>query len=66
MGGIAMINSSNLPQYKTVFYRNNPQTGFYTKTEQQPEITHVMRLPYECIKDSALLKLPQKLRFFER
>ena len=47
MGGKAMINSSNLPQYKTVFYRNNPQTGYYTKTEQQPEITPVMRLPYQ-------------------
>ena len=36
-----------LPQYKTVFYRNHPQTGYYTKTAQQPEKTPVMRLPYE-------------------
>lgn len=37
----------NLPQYKTVFYMNNPQTGYYTKTPQQPEKMPVMRLPYE-------------------
>ena len=36
-----------LPQYKIVFYRNHPQTGYYTKTAQQPEKTPVMRLPYE-------------------
>lgn len=42
-----MYNVQTLPQYKTVFYRNNPQTGYYTKTAQQPEKTPVMRLPYE-------------------
>ena len=42
-----MYNSTNLPAYKFVFYKNNPQTGYYTKTEQQPEKTPVMRLPYE-------------------
>jgi hypothetical protein len=35
------------PKYKIVFYRNHPQTGYYTKTAQQPEKTPVMRLPYE-------------------
>ena len=42
-----MYNSTNLPAYKVVFYQNNPQTGYYTKTKQQPEKTPVMRLPYE-------------------
>ena len=40
-------NSSFLPTYKVVLYRNNQQTGYYTKTVKQPEITPVMRLPYE-------------------
>lgn len=36
-----------LPQYKIVFYRNHPQTGYYTKTARQPDKIPVMRLPYE-------------------
>ena len=39
--------SSFLPSYKVVFYRNHPQTGYYTKTAKQPDTTPVMRLPYE-------------------
>lgn len=42
-----MINSSNLPIYKVVFYLNNPETGYYTKTETQPEKTPVLRLPFQ-------------------
>jgi hypothetical protein len=42
-----MFNRANLPAYKIVFYGNNPQTGYFTKREQQPEKTPVMRLPYE-------------------
>ena len=42
-----MFNSSNLPSYKVVFYATNQQTGYYTKTEKQTELTPVMRLPYE-------------------
>ena len=42
-----MINSSILPQYKTVIFANNPQTGYYTKTSKQPCKTPVMCLPYE-------------------
>jgi hypothetical protein len=37
----------NLPQYRTVFYRMNPETGYFTKTEKQPEKEPFMRLPYE-------------------
>jgi hypothetical protein len=42
-----MRKSSNLPQYKAVAYRFNPEAGYYSKTPQQPEKTPVMRLPYE-------------------
>lgn len=42
-----MYNSSNLPDYKAAFYANDPQTGYYTKTAEQPEKTPVMRLPYQ-------------------
>lgn len=42
-----MFNRSNMPQFRAVFYANNPQTGYYTKTLKQPEKTPVMRLPYE-------------------
>ncbi len=37
----------NLPQYKPVYYTLNPQSGYYTKSLQQPLKTPVMRLPYE-------------------
>ena len=47
MGGAAMFNSIHLPAYKAVFYANDPQTGYYTKTIEQPEKTPVMRLPYQ-------------------
>lgn len=42
-----MNNVQILPQYKTVFFRNQPQTGYYTKTARQPENMPVMRIPYE-------------------
>ena len=42
-----MFNSSNWPVYKIVSYANNPATGYYIKTIEQPAITPVMRLPYE-------------------
>lgn len=42
-----MYNSTNLPQHKIVFYANDAQTGYYTKTPQQPDKTPVMRLPYQ-------------------
>ena len=42
-----MHNSSNLPQYKTVFYTNDLKTGYYAKTGSLPPKTAVMRLPYE-------------------
>lgn len=47
MGGLAMFSSTHLPQYKAVQYANNPETGNYTKTPEQPEKTPVLRLPYE-------------------
>ncbi len=47
MGGLPMFSSSNMPVYKVVFYGNDPQTGYYTKREQQPDKTPVMRLPYQ-------------------
>ena len=42
-----MYNSIHLPAYKAVCYTNNLQTGYYTKTAEQPEKTPVMRLPYQ-------------------
>ncbi len=42
-----MNNRSNFPIYKAVEYLFNPEVGYYAKTPQQPEITPVMRLPYE-------------------
>jgi hypothetical protein len=42
-----MYNHINMPVYKIVFYANNSQTGYYTKTQEQPSKTPVMRLPYE-------------------
>ena len=41
-----MFNNTHLPAYNVVFYANDPQTGYYTKTIEQPEKTSVMRLPY--------------------
>lgn len=42
-----MQTTFNLPQYRTVYYQVNPSTGYFTKTETQPEKTPVMRLPFE-------------------
>lgn len=42
-----MQTQFNLPQYKTVVYELNPETGYYTKSKLQPLKTPVMRLPYE-------------------
>ena len=42
-----MTDIFNFPQYRTVYYGFNPETGYYTKSEKQAEKTPVMRLPYE-------------------
>ena len=34
-------------QYKTIFYSLNMATGYYTKSEIQPERIPFMRMPYE-------------------
>lgn len=36
-----------LPQYHTASFLNHPQTGYFTKTPQQPDKVPVLRLPYE-------------------
>ena len=42
-----MTTLFNLPQYRTVIYRLNPETGYYTKTAKQVDKMPLMRLPYE-------------------
>ena len=42
-----MTDIFNFPQYRTVYYGFNPETGYYTKSEKQAEKTPLMRLPYE-------------------
>lgn len=42
-----MVKTFNLAGHRTVFYALNPETGYYTKSEKQPEKSPVMRLPYE-------------------
>ena len=42
-----MQQTFNLPQYKAVTYYSNPETGYFTKTTEQPHKTPVMRLPYQ-------------------
>jgi len=42
-----MSNNFNFPQYRTVYYELNPLTGYYTRSEKQPEKSPLMRLPFE-------------------
>ena len=42
-----MVKTFNLAGHRTVFYAFNPETGYYTKSEKQPDKSPVMRLPYE-------------------
>lgn len=39
--------NSIVPNFKTIYYANNPETGYFTKTHFQPDITPLMKLPYE-------------------
>ena len=41
------MKNSNTPTFKAIYYTNNPETGYFTKTEKQAEKPPVMRLPYE-------------------
>jgi hypothetical protein len=41
------MTNSITPKYKVVYYNNNPETGYFTKTEKQAEKTPVMRLPFQ-------------------
>ena len=52
-----MYNSTHLPAYKAVFYANDPETGYYTKTPQQLEKTPVMRLQYQLKVEPTILHL---------
>lgn len=42
-----MSNIFNLAMYRTVYYELNPATGYYTRSEKQPEKSPLMRLSYE-------------------
>lgn len=42
-----MVKTFNLAGHRTVFYALNPETGYYTKSEKQPEKSPLMRLSYE-------------------
>jgi hypothetical protein len=41
------MKNSIKPHFKVVYYTNNPETGYFTKTVKQAEKTSVMRLPYQ-------------------
>lgn len=42
-----MSNKFNLPHFKSINYRFNPETGYYTKTEKQALESTLMRLPFQ-------------------
>ena len=42
-----MSSKFNLPQFKAINYRFNPETGYFTKTEKQALESSLMRLPYQ-------------------
>ena len=44
----------NLPNYKHVVYAINMQTGYFTKTNQQPELTTVQIMPYELKREKTV------------
>ena len=50
-----MRNPQFLPQYKTVFYAYDPQTGQYIKTSRNAQETPVIRLPYQLKTEPAIL-----------
>ena len=37
----------NIPHYVPVWYKNNPETGYYTKTPEQPQKEVFNTMPYE-------------------
>lgn len=41
------MTNSITPIFKVVYYTNNPETGYFTKSEKQAEKTPVMRLPFQ-------------------
>lgn len=45
------MNTFNLPIYKWVTYSFNPQTGFFNKTDRQPEKHAVNSLPFELKRE---------------
>ncbi len=46
-----MLQTINLPVYKWVVYTFNPKTGFYTKSEKQPERFPCNALPFELKRE---------------
>lgn len=42
-----MSTFNTLPNHKTIVYELNQQSGYYTKSDTQPERYPVMRLPFE-------------------
>jgi hypothetical protein len=41
------MTNSITPIFKVVYYTNNQEIGYFTKTEKQAEKTPVMRLPFQ-------------------
>ena len=50
-----MTNTAILPQYKTIYYGYDPETGYYTKTLKNAQETPCMRLPYKLKIEAAIL-----------
>ena len=42
----------NLPHYVAVSYERNPETGYFTKTAEQPDLVPFNRAPYELKVES--------------
>ncbi|MFL5739877.1 MAG: hypothetical protein ACJ75B_06640 [Flavisolibacter sp.] len=46
-----MVNPFNIPVYKWVVYRFSPKTGFFVKSQVQPEKFPCNALPYELKRE---------------
>jgi len=57
----------NLPNFKHIAYAINVQSGYFIKTDKQPEPTSTQIMPYELIREKTICaKINAKFSLFKR
>lgn len=49
-----MSKTFNLPNFRHIRFINNVQTGYFTKSTEQPELTATQTIPFELMREKTV------------